>query len=74
MSLESSKIAAKQESLDTTVTDLARIVGKLDQKMDDYQQENRKAISELKSDNAEIKQCFKLYFLAKRYLTSGSSG
>ena len=55
MSLEASKIEAKQESLDTTVTDLVRIVGKLDKKIDEYQQENRKAISELKSDNSEIK-------------------
>lgn len=55
MSLESSKIEVKQESLDTTVTDLVRIIGKLDKKIDDYQQENRKAITELKSDNAEIK-------------------
>ena len=34
MALEASKIEAKQEALDTTVTDLVRIVGKLDKKID----------------------------------------
>ena len=56
MSLEASKIETKQEILDATVTDLVRIVGKLDKKIDDYQQENREAISGLKADNADIKK------------------
>ncbi|WP_252180267.1 hypothetical protein [Endozoicomonas sp. 4G] len=53
---------ARQECIDTTVTDLVRIFGKLDKKIDDYQGENRRAFSvltvnvaALQSDVVELK-------------------
>ncbi|MFK0569942.1 hypothetical protein [Endozoicomonas sp.] len=48
MPSEVSKIEARQEALGTTVTDLVRIVGKLDRKVD-------KGFNNLASDIASVK-------------------
>lgn len=56
MPLEVSKIEAKQEALDVTVTDLVRIVGKLDKKLDSGFNKLAADIASVKVDTLSTKQ------------------
>ena len=56
MSPEASEITAKQEALGTTVTDLVRIVGKLDKKIDTGFNKLASDIASIKVDTLYTKQ------------------